>query len=139
MDVRFLRSLCRRVTPASLRIGSKEARRHTFLVGVTRKSGSLVLALGPLPSCPPTPTRAVLDFSDGGDELYVAGLLTPAAGGGGELVVESEPTKRPSRSVRLTRSADVAFAICVVEVEGGGRQCYPILDIGVRGLRVETS
>ena len=66
MDVRFLRSLCRRVTPASLRVGSKEARRHTFLVGVTRKSGNLVLALGPVPSCPPGPTRAVVDFSDGG-------------------------------------------------------------------------
>jgi len=98
-----------------------------------------VLALGPLPSCPPNPTRAVLDFSEGGHELYVAGLLTPAADGGAELVVESEPSRRPSRSVRLTPSADVAFAICVVEVEGGGRHCYPILDIGVRGLRVETS
>ena len=119
-------------------MGSKEARRHTFMVGVTRKNGTLVLALGPLPSCPPTPTRAVLDFSDGGHELYVAGLLTSAAGGGAELQVESEPVKRPSRSVRLAPTTDVAFAICLVEVDGGGRQCYPILDIGVRGLRVET-
>jgi hypothetical protein len=39
----------------------------------------------------------------------------------------------------LAPFADVAFAICLVEVEGGGRQCYPILDIGVRGLRIETS
>ena len=109
------------------------------MVGVTRKSGNLVLALGPLPSCPPNPTRAVVDFSDGGRELYVAGLLTPAADGGAELVVESGPAARPSRSVRLTPSSDVAFAICVVEVEAGGRQCYPILDMGVRGLRVETS
>jgi hypothetical protein len=81
----------------------------------------------------------VLDFSDGGRELYVAGLLTPVAGGGAELVVESAPVKRPSRSVRLRPPTDVAFAICLVEVDGGGRQCCPILDIGVRGLRVETS
>jgi hypothetical protein len=97
-----------------------------------------VLALGPVPSCPPGPTRAVVDFSDGGRELCVAGLLTPTADGGAELMVESEPARRPTRSVRLKPSADVAFAICVVEVEGGGRQCYPILDIGVRGLRVES-
>ncbi len=109
------------------------------MLGVTRKSGNLVLALGPLPSCPPNPTRAVVDFSDGGRELYVAGLLTPAADGGAELVVESAPARRPSRSVRLTPPTDVAFAICLVEVDGGGRQCYPILDIGVRGFRVETS
>ena len=53
--------------------------------------------------------------------------------------MESAPAKRPSRSARLAPPADVAFAICLVEVEGGGRQCYPILDIGVRGLRVESS
>jgi hypothetical protein len=106
---------------------------------VTRKSGNLVLSLGPVPSCPPDPTRAVVDFSDVGREFCVAGLLTPAADGGAELVVESGPTKRPSRSARLAPPADVAFAICIVEVEGGGRQCYPILDIGVRGLRVETN
>jgi hypothetical protein len=123
-----------------LRVGSKEARRHTFLVGVTRKSGKLVLALGPVPGCPPGPARAVVDFSDGGGrEFWLAGLLTQAADGGAELLVESEPAKRPSRSMRLTPAADVAFAICVVEVEGGGRQCYPILDMGVRGFRVETS
>jgi hypothetical protein len=123
-----------------LRVGSKEARRHTFLVGVTRKSRNLVLALGPVPSCPAGPTRAVVDFSDGGgNEFWLAGLMTPAGDGGAELLVESEPAKRPSRSVRLKPAADVAFAICVVEVEGGGRQCYPILDIGVRGFRVETS
>jgi len=120
-------------------VGSKEARRHTFLVGVTGKSGNLVLSLGPVPSCPPGPTRAVVDFSDGGRQLYVAGLLTPTADGAAELVVESAPAKRPSRSARLAPPADVAFAICLVEVEGGGRQCYPILDIGVRGLRIETS
>ncbi len=109
------------------------------MVGVTRNRGNLVLTLGPVPSCPPGPTRAVVDFSDGRQELHVAGLLTPAADGGAELVVESAPAKRPSRSARLAPPADVAFAICLVEVEGGGRQCYPILDIGVRGLRIETS
>ncbi len=127
------------MTPASLRVGSKEARRHTFMVGMTRNSGNLVLALGPVPSCPPAPTRAVVDFSDGGRELWVAGLLTPTADGGAELMVESGPAKRPSRSVRLTPPSDVAFAIFLNEVEGGGRKCCPILDIGVRGLRIETS
>jgi hypothetical protein len=109
------------------------------MVGVTRKSGNLVLALGPVPSCPPSPTRAVVDFSDGGQQLYVAGLLTPADAGGANLIVESAPARRPSRSARLAPPSDVAFAICLVEVEGGGRQCYPILDIGVRGLRIETN
>jgi hypothetical protein len=109
------------------------------MVGISRNSGNLVLALDPVPTCPPGPTRAVVDFSDGGHQLYVAGLLTPAADGGAELVLESAPSRRPSRSARLAPPADVAFAICVVEVEGGGRQCYPVLDIGVRGLRIETS
>jgi hypothetical protein len=122
-----------------LRVGSKEARRHTFIVGVSRTGGAVVLSIGPVPRCPPTPTRAVVDFSGGGHELYVAGLLTPAAGGGAKLVVESAPARRPSRSTRLAPPADVAFALCLIEVEGGGRQCHPILDIGVRGLRIETS
>ena len=139
MDVRFLRSLCRRVTPASLRVGSKEARRRTFLTAASREEGDLRLSLGPVPSCPPGRTRAVLDFSDGGREFWVAGMVTPTADGGAQMIVESGPARRPSRSVRLVPVADVAFAICVVEVEAGGRQCYPILDIGVRGLRLETS
>jgi hypothetical protein len=109
------------------------------MVGISRVSGNLVLALGPVPRCPSGATRAVVDFSDGKHELYVAGLLTATADGGAELVVESDPARRPSRSARLAPPADVAFAICLVEVEGGGRQCYPILDIGVRGLRIETS
>jgi hypothetical protein len=109
------------------------------MVGISGNGGNLVLALGPVPSCPPEPTRAVLDFSDGGHQLFVAGLLTPTADGGAELVVESPPARRPSRSARLAPLADVAFAICLLEVEGGGRQCYPILDMGVRGLRIETS
>jgi hypothetical protein len=131
--------LCRRVTPASLRVGSKEARRRTFLLGVTRTKEGVVLALGPVASCPPVPTRVVVDFSDGGREYCVAGLLTPTVKGGADLVVESGPVKRPSRSVRLAPPGDVAFVMCIIEVEGGGRKCYPILDIGVRGLRVETS
>jgi hypothetical protein len=109
------------------------------MVGISGNSGNLVLALGPVPSCPPGPARAVVDFSDRGHQLFLAGLLTPAADGGAELALESAPARRPSRSTRLAPSADVAFAICLLEVEGGGRQCYPILDIGVRGLRIETS
>ena len=138
MDIRFLRSLCRRLTPASLRVGNKEARRRTFLVGATRQAGELRLALGPVPSCPPGPGRAIVDFSDAGREFWVGGTLTATADGGAEMTVESGPVERPPRSVRLSPAADVAFAICIVEVEGGGRQCYPILDIGVRGLRLET-
>ncbi|HVV51660.1 MAG TPA: hypothetical protein VHO06_18470, partial [Polyangia bacterium] len=139
MDVRFLRSLCRRLTPASLRLGSKEARRRTFMVGATRVDGKLRLTLGPVPHCPPGRTHAILDFCDGGHEQWVSGTLTPADDGGAELMVDSGPARRPSRSTRLAPTADVAFAICVVEVEGGGRQCYPILDIGVRGFRLESS
>ena len=96
------------------------------------------LTLGPVPGCPTGPTRAVLDFSDGGREMWVAGTATATADGGAEMTIESGPVRRPSRSMRLAPAADVAFAICIVEVEGGGRQCYPILDIGVRGLRIET-
>ena len=133
VDVRFLRSLCRRVTPASLRVGSKEARRHTFMVGVTRNSGNLVLALGPVPSCPPGPTRAVVDFSDGGRQLFVAGLLTPAADGGAELVMESAPARRPSRSARLAPPADVAFAHLRRRGRRGRTAVLP--DSGHRGAR----
>ena len=96
------------------------------------------MALGPVPHCPPGPARATLDFTDAGRELWVAGMITATADGGAELTVESEPVSRPSRSTRLTAAADVAFAICIVELEGGGRQCYPIMDIGARGLRIET-
>jgi hypothetical protein len=142
VDARFLRRLGRRVTPASLRIGSKEARRRTFLVGATREAGELRLTLGPVPSCPPGRARAVLDFSDAGQDYWLAGTVAATADGGGELaelIVDSGPTRRPGRSMRLAPAADVAFAVCIVEVEGGGRQCVPILDIGVRGMRVETS
>jgi hypothetical protein len=85
------------------------------------------------------PARAILDFSDGGRDFWIGGTATATADGGAELTVESGPVERPPRSVRLSPAADVAFAVCVVEVEGGGRQCYPVLDIGVRGMRVETS
>src|SRR5580704_811759 len=124
MDVRSLRSLCRRITPASLRLGSKEARRRTFLIGITRQTRQLRLTLGPVPSLPAGRTRAVLDFSDGGAQFWVAGMVTPTTDGGAELTLESGPQMRPSRSTRLMPLDDVAFALCVVEVEEGGRQCY---------------
>ena len=139
MDVRFLRSLSRRVTPASLRVGSKEARRRTFVVGAAREAGNVQLSLGPVPNCPAGPTRAIVDFSDAGRQLWVGGILRATPDGGARMVVESGPAERPPRSVRLSPAADVAFAMCVVDVQGGGRQCYPILDMGVRGMRVETS
>jgi hypothetical protein len=139
VDVRFLRRLGRLVTPASLRIGSKEARRRTFLVGATRHADGLSLTLGPVPGCPTGRARGVLDFSDGGQNYWVAGTVTPDTDGGAELILESGPTRRPNRSMRLSPAADVAFAICIVEVDEGGRQCVPVLDIGVRGMRVETS
>jgi hypothetical protein len=139
VDVRFLRNLGRRLTPVSLRLGSKEPRRRTFLTGAERADGQLQLSLGPVPVCPPGPVRAVVDFTGGGDELWLAGLLARASDGDAVLTVESGPAKRPSRSARLAPASGVAFAVCVVEVERGGRQCYPILDAGVRGFRIETS
>jgi hypothetical protein len=139
VDVRFLRRLGRLVTPASLRIGSKEARRRTFLVGATRHADGLSLTLGPVPGCPAGRARGVLDFADGGQNYWVAGTVSPDSDGGAELFLESGPTKRPNRSMRLSPAADVAFAVCIVEVDEGGRQCVPVLDIGVRGMRVETS
>jgi hypothetical protein len=138
VDVRLLRKLCRQVTPASLRSGAKEARRRTFLVGLRRERGALRLLLDPLPNAAGLRGRAVLDFSEGGRQLWVAGTLSPAAGTGVELVVESGPAERPPRSTRLVAAGDVAFAMCVV-AEGGGRQCHPVLDIGTRGFRIETS
>ena len=122
-----------------MRVGSKEARLRTFLVGATSEAGKVRLALGPVPNCPVVPVRAVLDFSHGGREFWVAGPVAPSGDRGAEMTVESGVSERPSRSTRLAPAADVAFAVCLLEVEGGGRGCFPILDIGVRGLRVETS
>jgi hypothetical protein len=139
VDLRLLRSLSRRISPASLRVGSKEARLRTFLVGATSEAGKVRLSLGPVPNCPVVPIRAVLDFSHGGREFWVAGLVAPSGDRGAEMTVESGVSERPTRSTRLAPAADIAFAVCLVEVEGAGRRCFPILDIGVRGLRVETS
>jgi hypothetical protein len=139
VDVRFLRRLGRLVTPASLRIGSKEARRRTFMVGAARAEGNVQLSLGPVANCPAGPARAIVDFSDAGRQWWVGGTLTATSDGGAQMIVESAPSERPPRSSRLAPDADVAFAICVVDVEGGGQHCYPILDLGVRGMRVETS
>lgn len=138
MDVRFYRGLARRITPVSLQIGNEEARRRTFLVGVRRGSPGVSLTLGPVPTCPPAPARATLDFRDGRRDLCIAGTITPGDDGGAELIVDAAPITRPSRSVRLTPPADVAFAVCVVDLEGGGRRCYPVLDMGARGMRIET-
>jgi hypothetical protein len=138
VDLRFYRNLSRRITPASLRLGSREARRRTFLVGATRGADGVRLTLGPVPGCPTGPVRAVLDFSDGGRELWVAGTATATPDGSVQLTIDSRPVRRPSRSTRLAPPADVAFAVCLVDVEGGGRHCYPILDIGARALRIET-
>jgi hypothetical protein len=138
VDVRFLRSLSRRLISASLRMGSKEARLRTFMVGVTRERSGVRLALGPVPSCPPGPVRAVLDFSDHGRDFWVGGTVTSMPGGDAEMMLDSGLGRRPPRSARLAPPSDVAFAICIMEVEEGGRQCYPVLDIGVRGMRLET-
>jgi hypothetical protein len=123
------------MTPGSLRLGLKEPRRRTFLVGAERDGRRLILRLDPVPQCAPA-GRAVFDFSESGRQYWVAGTLTPAAGAGAELAVESGPTERPPRAARVIPASDVAFALFVV---GTGRQCLPALDVGARGLRVESS
>lgn len=138
MGLRFLRDLSRRLTPASLRTGMKDARQHTFVLGASRNGREIRLEIGRLATCPPDGARAVLDFSDGGREFWLAGTLTPSTDGTATLTVESGPHERPPRSRRMTPMTDVAFANCVVAAEGGGRHCLPVLDIGARGLRIES-
>jgi hypothetical protein len=118
-----------------LRLGLKEPRQRTFLVDARRDGRRLVLRLDPVPACAPA-GRAVFDFSEGGRQFWVAGALSPAPEGGAHLLVESGPTERPARAVRLIPSSDIAFALFV---SAAGRQCLPALDVGARGLRVEAS
>jgi len=135
VDVRFLRKLCGRVTPGSLRIGLKDPRRRTFLLAVDRVGHDLVLKLDPVARCAPA-ARAVLDFSDGDRQLWVAGALTPTAKTSAEMILQSGPAERAARPTRLIPAGDVAFAMFV---SGAGRQCLPALDVSARGLRVESA
>jgi hypothetical protein len=79
VDTRLLRKLSCRVTPGSLRLGLKEPRRRTFLVGVGRAGNRLVLRLDPIPRCPST-GRAVFDFTEGDRQFWVAGAIAPVEG-----------------------------------------------------------
>ena len=134
MDVGHLLKLSSRITPGSLRLGLKEPRQRTFLVGAERVERRLVLRFDPVPGCSPA-GRAVFDFSESGRQFWVAGPLTPASGTGAEMVLDSGPSERPPRDARLIPASDVAFALFV---SPAGRQCLPALDVGARGLRVEA-
>jgi hypothetical protein len=135
VDVRFLRKLCNRVTPGSLRLGLKEPRRRTFLLALDRVGKDLVLKLDPVARCAPA-ARAVLDFSDGERQFWVAGALVPTAKAGAQLILESGPVERAARATRVIPAGDVAFAMFV---SGAGRQCLPALDVSARGMRVESA
>jgi hypothetical protein len=135
VDVRLLRKLCSRATPGSLRIGLKEPRRRTFLLALDRVGEAFSLKLDPVAQCAPA-ARAVLDFSEGDRQFWVAGRLSPTSKTGGALVLESGPIERPARATRVIPASDVAF---VIFLAAAGRQCLPALDVSARGLRLESA
>jgi len=138
VDHNLLKRLSRKIWPASLRLGLKEPRRQTFVVGFGRRGArDRVLQLHPVARCFEV-ERALLDLSEGDKRFWVAGPVSPTSDGGAEMVLESGPNVRAPRRTKMDPPTEVVFAT-FVSAHGGGPVCYPALDVGRRGFRMDAS
>jgi hypothetical protein len=137
--IRLLRSSSGSLTPASLRLASKEPRRRTFMADVTVDgSGRERLLLDPIAADALAGQRAVLDFSFEGRQWWVAGPVEAVSVSAATLVVETGPTLRPARASRLEVAAQGTFALFATPELGEARTCESVLDLGPRGFRFES-
>jgi hypothetical protein len=140
VDACLLEGLCRRITPVSLRLGEKDVRRRTFLVGSEWQGDELVLEVDPVRAWSRSPGPAVLDFAVGEQQFWLGGRLDPTArASSARLTVGRGPELRPPRARRLVPEGEVAFALSRTRIPGLPRLSQPILDMGARTLRVESS
>jgi hypothetical protein len=137
VDHQLLNRLSQKIWPASLRLGPKEPRRRTFVVGFGRSGRDRVIQLQPVARCFAV-GRALLDLSEGDRRFWVAGPVSPTAGGGAEMILRSGPNVRSPRRTRLAPTKGIVFAT-FVSASGGGPLCYPALDVGRRGFRMDAS
>ena len=135
----LLRRACRELTPALLTIDADPSRRQTYLVEAYTRRGQSWIRIDPLPGPVEPADHAVLDFRMAGDDHFLSGTLRGSDTEGAHLLVRRGPEIRPKRTRRLRAQQDTVVAIFVPENTGLGRCCQPVLDIGLRGLRIESS
>jgi hypothetical protein len=99
----------------------------------------LSLELDPVRAWSRSPALAILDFVVDGRQFWVAGRLTATRQEAARLSVTRGPELRPPRARRLVPEGEVAFAVSRPQVPGITRLSQPILDIGGRTMRVESS
>ncbi|MBI5478243.1 MAG: hypothetical protein HY906_05265 [Deltaproteobacteria bacterium] len=139
MDYSTLRRAARFLTPASLQLAAGQPRRLTFVCDVRRHRGETRLTLSPIGGPPCTGEWGVLDFRLDGQDLKVAGPILEHREREVTLAVRRDLEVRPPRRGRVTAPAGSLVAVFVPEGTGLGRCCQPVLDIGLRALRLQSS
>lgn len=111
------------------------------MVGVNKRGKDLVVDLNPLPRWEGSPPRACLDFTANGKQLWLSGTLvrTGDTEDAAQFLVTRGPELRPDRAPRVVPAIQVAFAIFTAPASGIGRRCEPVLDIGMRAMRIESA
>lgn len=139
-SVAKLARACEELAPAVLTIEGEELRRATQLDALRGDDGGWRVRLGPFPGDAPRAARATIDFAVDGQDLFVSGgPLQPGPHGTAWLAIREAPRARPARAFRVVPSNETVVAVYVAEQLGLGRSCQPVVDIGLRGLRLVSS
>lgn len=134
-----LRRAARFLTPVSVQLPAGQARRLSFLCEAGTHRRELRVTLSPIAGPPCAGEWAVVDFRLDGQDLSVAGPVLEHRDRAAIVLVRRPLTVRPPRRGRVVPAPGSLVAVFVPEGTGLGRCCQPVLDIGLRALRVASS
>jgi hypothetical protein len=135
----MFRRACRRLTPVSLRVAAAGPRLLTLFEDVTQRRGRALVTVTP-PGEPLVPgTHVTLDFELDGEAWVATARVDEPSATGLRLEVRRGPEPRPPRGPRARPPVGRMVALFVPEGAGLGRCAQPVLDVNLRGLRLESS
>ncbi|HEX4459110.1 MAG TPA: hypothetical protein VIA18_14130, partial [Polyangia bacterium] len=135
----LLRRAARLLTPASLRASVAGPRLQTLIEDVARRKREVVLTLSPVRRQLEPGTHATIDFQLDGTAYVVHTVVAEMLDRGARFIVKRGPEPRPARGARVSPPAGRMVALFVPDGAGLGLCCQPILDIGLRAMRLQSS
>jgi hypothetical protein len=127
------------LTPASVQLPGGQPRRLTFVCEARRHGEEVRLTLAPIGGPPCAGEWAVLDFHLDGQDFTLAGPIIEHRERTVTMAARRDLAVRPPRRGRVTPPAASLVVVFVPERTGLGRCCQPVLDIGLRALRLASS
>lgn len=108
-----------------------------FLTGLEERGDERVLILDPVAG-PLEAGRVQVDVLAAGAHLHLRGTVEATPGGRVAVAVRRPPVVRPPRARRLVPAPHPSVASFIPEGLGLGRCHLPVLDIGARGVSVQS-